>query len=138
MAQNWEEVLIHQSCALAQKYLNRLQKRAARNLMKFNKGKCKVLHLRGAVPVPTSLSWDHLTESSLADKDLGALVKPKLSMTKQTNAWAALESGTSRSSELSSPLLSTREAAFEVFGPVLIFPAQERHGHTEECPAKGH
>lgn len=85
--------------------------------------------------VCSGITW---LESSLADKDLGALVKPKLSMTKKTNAWAALQSVTSRSSELSSPLLSTGETAFGAFGPVLIFLAQERHGHAEECPAKGH
>ena len=49
--------------------LNRLEKWAGRNLMKFNKGKCKVLHLE---------QINDWIESSSAEKDLG-----KLSMTQQ-------------------------------------------------------
>jgi len=37
-----------------------------------------------------------------------------------------------------SSLLSTVEAASGVLGPVLGSLAQERHGHTEESPAKSH
>lgn len=39
MIQNWDKWLLHHV------YLNRLEKRATRNIVKFNKGKCQALHL---------------------------------------------------------------------------------------------
>ena len=37
-----------------------------------------------------------------------------------------------------SPLLSTGDATAGVLGPVLGSPVQDRHGHTEDSPDKGH
>ncbi|KAK4825164.1 hypothetical protein QYF61_024553 [Mycteria americana] len=61
-----------EGCTAIQKDLNSLEKWADRNLMKFNKGKCKV-------PLaPTATPRHHF-----AEKDLGVLVNTKLSMSQQ-------------------------------------------------------
>lgn len=41
--QNWEELLTHQGCAAFHRELD--EKWTNRNLMRLDKGKCKVLHL---------------------------------------------------------------------------------------------
>ncbi|PKU30051.1 rna-directed dna polymerase from mobile element jockey-like [Limosa lapponica baueri] len=45
-----------EDCAAIQYELDRLESWAERNLMKFNKGNCKVLHLGGITPY-TSTDW---------------------------------------------------------------------------------
>ncbi|KAK4831263.1 hypothetical protein QYF61_016733 [Mycteria americana] len=75
------------------KSLDRLEKWADRNLMKFDKVKCKVMHLRTNNPC-TSIGWGayHL-QSSLAEKDLGVLVDTKLNMSQQCALAAKKASG---------------------------------------------
>ena len=62
-------------CADIQKDLNRLERRAEKNCLKFNKDKSRVLHQYrlGA----------KLLESSSAEKDLWVLVDSKVSMSQQ-------------------------------------------------------
>ncbi|KAK4829139.1 hypothetical protein QYF61_002354 [Mycteria americana] len=72
-----------EGCAAIQRDLNRLEKWADGNLMKFNKENWKVLHLGRKNPRHQYMLGATQLESSLAEKDLGTLVATKFNISQQ-------------------------------------------------------
>ncbi|GAB0179691.1 mitochondrial enolase superfamily member 1 [Grus japonensis] len=74
--------------ATPQKDLDRLEEWANKNLMKFNKDKCKVLHLGKHNPGVQHRLGSTWLERSSVERDLGVLVDSKLSMSEKHDAAA--------------------------------------------------
>ncbi|GAB0178294.1 cAMP-dependent protein kinase inhibitor alpha [Grus japonensis] len=126
-----------------QRELDNLMKWAHVNLMRFNKAKCKVLHMGQGNPKHNYRLGREWIESSPEEKDLGLLVDEKLNMIQQCALTVqkancilgCMKSVTSRSRELILPLCSTLvRPHLEQLRPALGASAQERHGAVGASP----
>jgi len=72
-----------EGCAAIRQGLDRLESWEQRNLMKFSKGKWRVLHLGRNNPMHQYKLRADLLECSSVERDLGVLVDDKLTMSQQ-------------------------------------------------------
>jgi len=125
-----------EGCAAIQRDLDRLESLVQRNLKKFNKGKCRVLHLGRNNPMHQYRLGADLLGRRFVERYLGVQMGDKLTMSQQCAPAAKKANGilgcikrsvASRSRKFYPPLrLCPSEAPSEVLCPVLHSPVQER------------
>jgi len=121
-----------------QRDLNRLERWAHVNLMKFNKANCRVLHTGWGNPKHKYRLGREWVQSSPEEKDLGVLAEEKLNMTQRCalcspegQPYPGLnqkQHGQQVEGGDSAPLLRSGETPPGVLRPALEPSAQKRHG----------
>ena len=115
--------------------------------MRFNKAKCRVLHLGRGNPRYLYRLGEDLLESSPVEKDLGVLVDKKLDMSQKCvlAAWKAncvlgciKKRGASREREVIVPLYSALVRPIWSTASRPGAPVQEGHGALGAGPEEGH
>ncbi|CAM4704954.1 unnamed protein product [Lepidochelys kempii] len=129
-----------------QRALDKLEDWAKRNLMRFNKDKCRVLHLGRKNPMHRYRLGTKWLSSSSAEKDRGVTVDEKLDTSQQCAlvarrpmAFWDVYVGHCQQIEGcdSSPLFDIGEASSGVLCPVLGPTLQEGCGKIGKSPAEG-
>jgi len=126
--------------------LYRLEEWACVNLMKFNKAKCKALHLGWDNPKHGYRLGNEWIENSPAEKDFGVLVDEKqyepavCACSPKSQPYPGLhqkKGGQQVEGGDSAPLLRSGETSPGVLHPALEPPAQERHRAVGASPEGG-
>jgi len=128
-----------------QRDLDKLEKCPCVNLMRFNKAKCKVLHLGQGKPHYQYRLGDEGLESSPDEKNLVVQVDEKLDMSnvlsqprRPTVSWAASrEAWPAGRGRCLCPATCSYEAPPGVLRPAPESSAQERHGPVGTGPEEG-
>jgi len=107
-----------QGCAAIQRHLDRLERWADTSLLKFNTGKCQVLHLGRNNPIHRCRLGTNQLESNFAGKEL---VDSMLSMSQQSMS----QGNASKSREVILCLCSALVRRTAVLCPELGTPVQE-------------
>ncbi|GAB0195117.1 mitochondrial enolase superfamily member 1 [Grus japonensis] len=137
-----------------QRDLGRLERWACTNRMKFNKAKCKVLHVGWCNPKHNYRLGEEWIESSPKEKDLGVLTDEKLNMSRQcalaaqkaNHVLGCIKRGVaSRSREVILPLYSALvrpclEYCIQLWGPqyrrdIELLEASPEEGHEADWRA---